>query len=319
MLVRLQQHHKAKLCDVIWQIGHQKGRDHMLNIAVLSDIHGNYVALQKCLDYALSIGIDTFIFLGDYLGELAYPQKTMDILYSIKGKYKSFFIKGNKENYWINYEKEQIGWKEYDSTTGSLYYTYYNLTEKDLQFFKSLSVKEELEFDNLPPITICHGSPQNVNEKLLPDNENTLRIMENNPNDYILCGHSHIQGKIEHNGKTVLNPGSVGVSLHSNGKAQFMILKGSRDMWDYEFISLEYDIENVIADLHSSELSKKAPYWCKVSENLLRTGEISHGTVLARAMALCKAKFGECNWPNVPEECWEQAVKEMILFSNCKS
>ena len=47
----------------------------MLNIAVLSDIHGNYVALQKCLDYAANIGIDTFIFLGDYLGELAYPKK----------------------------------------------------------------------------------------------------------------------------------------------------------------------------------------------------------------------------------------------------
>lgn len=56
----------------------------MLKIAVLSDIHGNYVALQKCLDYAINIGVDAFVFLGDYLGELAYPQKTMDILYSIK-------------------------------------------------------------------------------------------------------------------------------------------------------------------------------------------------------------------------------------------
>lgn len=79
----------------------------MLHIAVLSDIHGNYTALQKCLDYAIHIGIDTFIFLGDYLGELAYPQKTMDILYSIKEKYTCFFIKGNKEDYWINYEKEK--------------------------------------------------------------------------------------------------------------------------------------------------------------------------------------------------------------------
>ena len=285
----------------------------MLNIAVLSDIHGNYVALQKCLDYATNIGIDTFIFLGDYLGELAYPQKTMDILYSVKEKYKCFFIKGNKEDYWINYEKEPKGWKEYDSTTGSLYYTYQNLNEKDLQFFKSLSFKEELEFDSLLPITICHGSPRKVNEKLLPDNENTFLIMENNYSDYILCGHTHIQSKIEHNGKMVLNSGSVGVSMHSNGKAQFMILKGMQDMWNYEFVSLEYNIEKVIADLHSSGLSKKAPYWCKVSENLLRTGEISHGTVLAKAMALCKDKFGECKWPNVPEECWEQAVKESFV------
>ncbi len=283
----------------------------MLKIAVLSDIHGNYLALQKCLDYAVNLGIDTFIFLGDYVGELAYPQKTMDILYSVKKQYKCFFIRGNKEDYWINYEKEPKEWKEYDSTTGCLYYTYRNLMEKDLQFFQSLSMKENLTFGNLSPITICHGSPRNISEKLLPDNENTYLIMKSNSTDYILCGHTHIQGKIVHNGKIVLNAGSVGVPLQSNGKAQFMILCGLQGLWNYEFVSLEYDTENVIADLHSSGLSRKAPYWCKVSENLLRTGEISHGTVLKRAMTLCKDKFGECNWPNVPEECWAQAVKEL--------
>lgn len=285
----------------------------MLNIAVLSDIHGNYIALQQCLDYAVNLGIDTFIFLGDYIGELAYPQKTMDILYSVKEKYNCFFIKGNKEDYWIAYEQDPTGWNEYDSTTGSLYYAYQNLSPKDLQFFKSLPLKKELEFDGLLPITICHGSPLKANEKLLPDDENTFQIMENDRSDYILCGHTHVQGKIEHSGKVVLNAGSVGVPLHSNGKSQFMILKGSPGIWDYEFVGLEYDVETVIADLHASELSKKAPFWCKVSEHLLRTGEISHGTVLARAMAICQDRFGECNWPDVPEECWEQAVKEMMI------
>ena len=164
----------------------------MMNIAVLSDIHGNYAAFQKCLDYAINIGIDTFIFLGDYLGELAYPQKTMEILYAVKEKYRCFFIKGNKEDYWINYEKEPKGWKEFDSTTGSLYYTYQNLEEKDLQFFKSLPLQEALALEGLMPVTISHGSPRKANEKLLPDRENTFLIMENNASDYILCGHTHI-------------------------------------------------------------------------------------------------------------------------------
>lgn len=284
----------------------------MLMIAVLSDIHGNYVSLQRCLEHAINMGADTFIFLGDYVGELAYPQKTMDILYSIQEKYRCFFVKGNKEDYWINYAKEQNGWKEYDSTTGSLYYTYQELKQRDIHFFQSLPLKKQLKFDGLLPITVCHGSPRKVNEKLLPDNENTFSIMENDSNDYILCGHTHIQGRIEHNGRMVLNAGSVGVPLHSNGRAQFMILRGTQGAWDYEFVSLKYPVEDVIADLYASGLSEKAPCWCKVSEHLLRTGEISHGAVLARAMTLCKDKFGECNWPDVPEECWGQAVEEMI-------
>lgn len=284
-----------------------------VNIAVLSDIHSNYVALQTCIEYAANKGINTFIFLGDYVGDLAYPQKVMDILYALNEKYKCFFIKGNKEDYWINYETNgEQGWKEYDSTTGVLYDTYHNLKQRDLQFFKSLSHSEELNFEGLLPITICHGSPDSANEKLLPDSEKSLSLIEKDPNDIILCGHTHLQGIIEHKGKIALNPGSVGVSLHSNGRAQFMILRGMQDKWDYEFIGLKYDAEKVIADLYSSGLSEKAPYWCSVSEHLLRTGEISHGTVLTRAMALCKSKFGECNWPNVPEECWRQAVKEKV-------
>ena len=68
-----------------------------MKIAVLSDIHGNYIALKECIKNALNRKVDTFVFLGDYVGELAFPQKTMNILYSVKETYKCFFIKGNKD------------------------------------------------------------------------------------------------------------------------------------------------------------------------------------------------------------------------------
>ena len=72
-----------------------------MEIAVLSDIHGNYIALEKCMNYALKRNIDTFLFLGDYVGELPYPERAMKMLYEIKEKYHCTFIRGNKEDYWI--------------------------------------------------------------------------------------------------------------------------------------------------------------------------------------------------------------------------
>ncbi len=284
-----------------------------MKIAVLSDIHGNYIALEKCIEYALNKNIDTFIFLGDYLGELAYPQKTMDILYSLKEKYQCFFIRGNKEDYWIGYEKKKAtGWKQYDSTTGALYYTYHNLQAKDLAFFKSLSHTGELAFEELPSITVCHGSPNKTNEKLLPNDEKTMTIVENNPTSLILCGHTHIQGAFEHGGKKVLNAGAVGVPIGSQGKTQFMILTGDGGIWSHEFVSLSYDVERVIADLEASGLTEYAPCWTKVTKYLLRKGDKHHGMVLNRAMALCQAETGKCIWPEVPEKYWEQAVEEII-------
>lgn len=57
-----------------------------MKIAVLSDIHGNYVALQKCLEDAEKNNVDCYFFLGDYLGEFPYPQKTMKIIYDMQKK-----------------------------------------------------------------------------------------------------------------------------------------------------------------------------------------------------------------------------------------
>lgn len=284
-----------------------------MEIAVLSDIHGNYIALQTCMEYALKKRIHTFFFLGDYVGELAYPQRTMKLLMQIKQQYECYFVRGNKEDYWLTYRKNQEWkWKEYDSVTGSLLYTYNCLTDEDIHFFESLSHVQEIVIEDLPTLTICHGSPNRTNEKLLPGNEKTLEIMEKSPTSYILCGHTHIQGKIMHQGKAVLNAGSVGVSLNSNGKAQFMILHGEDGSWREEFISMDYDVEKVIEELHESGLDVKAPCLCKVTEHMLRTGNISHGSVLARAMELFSIETGKCNWPDVPEKYMEQAVREML-------
>lgn len=55
-----------------------------MKLAVLSDIHGGYIALQSCMEYAYREQADAFVFLGDYVGELAYPRRTMELLYTLK-------------------------------------------------------------------------------------------------------------------------------------------------------------------------------------------------------------------------------------------
>lgn len=37
-----------------------------------------------------------------------------------------------------------------------------------------------------------------------------------------------------------------------------------------------------------------------------------HGSVLSRAMELCRRETGECIWPNVPEKYYKQAIDELI-------
>ena len=284
-----------------------------MDIAVLSDIHGNYVALERCLEYAFSKGISTFFFLGDYIGELAYPERTMEKLYDLSDRYQCYFVKGNKEEYWIKYRSNgERGWKDKSSTTGALLYAYNSLTDRDMEFFEQLQPKQEIIIDNMPPVIICHGSPYNVSEKLLPNDAKTIDIMNSVNTSVILCGHTHKQQKIVHKEKQVLNPGSVGMPLGSEGKTQFLILHGHDGIWSEDFISLSYDVDRVIHDMHEVKLHEHAPYWNLITEHILQKGHLSHAKVLSRAMELCKEETGICVWPDIPEKHWAQAVEEIL-------
>lgn len=41
-------------------------------------------------------------------------------------------------------------------------------------------------------------------EKVLPNNDKTFEIMEKEKSSLILCGHTHIQFRVEHNGKNII-------------------------------------------------------------------------------------------------------------------
>ena len=282
-----------------------------MNIAVLSDIHGNYVALERCLSHAYSRHIDTFLFLGDYVGELGYPERSMQLLYELNKRFPCWFIRGNKEEYWFSYrDGGEQGWKDGSSTSGSLLYAYRRLSPEDLSFFEKMEISREIKLEGFPGFTACHGSPYRVNDKLLPEDEKTMRIMERVETPLVLCGHTHVQRKIAYGEKNVLNPGAVGIPLGSGGKTQYMILHGENGAWREEFISLSYDTDRVIREMYEAGMQFHAPYWSLITEKILREGKVSHGAILGRVMELCKADSGCCNWPDIPEKYWEQAVGE---------
>lgn len=299
-----------------------------MELAVLADIHSNYIALERCMEEALNRGIESFLFLGDYVGEMAYPERTMELLYGYERKYDCTFVRGNKENYWLRYRRAGgTGWREYDSTTGALWYAYHHLTERDLDFFESLPIVRRLSYRGLPPIAICHGSPYSEREAMRAGEERTREILAQWDTEVLLCAHTHRQEKLNWQGRIMLNPGSVGNSLGADGKAQFMILHGEakeeadgfgapgrRGSWREEFITLDYDREEVIRQLGESGLRQRTPNWCRITEHMLWGGsdEIDHMRVLQWVMELCEEETGACSWPDIPEKYWEMAMQEFF-------
>jgi predicted phosphodiesterase len=133
-----------------------------MNIAIMADIHGNHIALEACIGEARKLGAAEFLFLGDYLGELAYPERTIKQLERIRKEFPCTFIRGNKENYWIDHQKglnPDWIWESGSSSTGILKYVYDRLDERHIRWFEQMPISKIVKYPGLSAFVICHGSP----------------------------------------------------------------------------------------------------------------------------------------------------------------
>lgn len=280
-----------------------------MKIAVIGDIHSNYVALERCIRHALEKNVDEFLFLGDYISDCPYPQKTMQIIYEMKDRYPCHFIRGNREDYMLKHWKNPKERWTYSSASGNLLYTYENLSEKDFLFFESLDIQGIYEKDGYPSFRYCHGSLTSSTELLLPENKNMDKIMQSLDVDLLISGHTHIQEKRIYGNKILIHAGSTGVPWYHDGKTQYMILDGTKEGWKEEFFQLSYDVDKIVKEFKLSGLSEKSLYWAKLTVDVLSTGIDHTSPCLELAMKLCKEAEGEVKWPDIPEKYWKIAAE----------
>lgn len=285
-----------------------------MRIAVLADIHSNYQASKTCIEEAEKRGIEKFIFLGDYIGDMAFPQKTLGLLKYLKNGYDCTFIRGNKEEYWIHHRKyNDETWIYGNTSTGMLAYNYERLTDEDIDFFESMPISTTIGYKGYPPFIACHGSPFSVNQSMRPEYDYMDELADKLSENLVLCGHFHIQTDYWKRGKRIVNPGAVGAPLKSRGKTQFLILNGIKGEWEIEFISLDYDVSKTIEEMDEEKLFLQSSGWYRITKHLLLTGEVSHGTVARRAAALCREELGEIPLSAIPERFWERAIRELCI------
>ncbi len=301
--------HQPKNYEVMMQFLRMGGREEReVKVAVMADIHNNHTAFEACVDHALAQGIEKFIFLGDYVSDCPYPQRTMELLYLLIGHYDCTCIRGNREEYVLDYHRSQKkNWKD-GSGSGSLLYNYENLTVRDLNFFASLPIRAECTYGNCPKLLVCHGSPDSAGELLFEGEENTKRVMRDMDADYLLCAHTHVQSEWEYRGKHLINPGAVGMPMYYEGKAQYAVLTGDGTGWRCRLLRVPFDKEQVLREFEESGLNRRAPVWARMTQEMIRTGVNRMSQVHDRAKEICEGTY---EWPDFPEAAWEQALDEL--------
>lgn len=187
-----------------------------MRIAVLSDIHGNFHALEAVLKQCKKYEIDKYLLLGDYVGYYYEPKKVWDTICCLDG----LMIKGNHEDLLrasqMSFEKRLEIKKKYGigHEIALKQFSY-----KDLKKLYSLPEKRIFKFGNFS-LQLNHGSPWDQNEYLYPDTDPKIFEKANQSKiDFVFVGHSHYPfiKKLTHS--TIINPGSVGQNRQKGGIA----------------------------------------------------------------------------------------------------
>lgn len=245
---------------------------HQLQIAVISDVHGNRWALEAVLADINHRGIRNIVNLGDCFYGPLDPAGTAQILIPLNIP----TVRGNEDRIIV----EPPGASE-DSPT--LSYVKKCLKPAQLVWLNSLNLTTVVHEDFL----LCHGSPGKDDEYLLvnvlagevsfrPADELMVKL-SSVKQQVVLCGHDHVPRIVYlPGGKLIVNPGSVGLPAYTDDTpywhametytpyARYSIILGTDRGWQVENIAVPYDWEA------AARMAKKnnRPDWAE----WLRTG-----------------------------------------------
>jgi len=284
----------------------------MVKYIVLSDVHGNYKALEALLAYIENQGVDGIIALGDYVTDGPYPERTMALLHEMRDSYTCYMIRGNREEYLLDNLDNRQGWRP-SSANGTLYYTLQHVPEKDIDFFKSLPSEREVRIEGCSALYICHGTPGRVRGNVYEEaglKEKTLKELEY---PYLLGGHSHHQEIDAGYGKTYINPGSLGFAIDGVGRrAQFAILTGDDKGWEAELCSIPYDVEGYLEAFAESGVDEVGMTLNKAVKKSLVTG-VNYFYRCILAMEAEAKRRGVPSITQMPEEAWRELEHRFAL------
>ncbi len=281
-----------------------------MRLAVLGDIHANHRALEAVLARIYAEEYDGLVFVGDYVTDCPYPRETVEILRNIPQRYRIWFIRGNREDYIIEYGKNLRGW-EYGSKSGALLYTFEELTAEDIEWFAGMPVSMRIETGGCPAFIACHGSPESNRYLFHAETPEAERVIKEMDCGLMVCGHSHTPYIFRRGNKMIVNGGALGMPQNGQTKAQFAKLEYNGE-WRAEIVSVEYDIESEVAEFHESGLLRKSGVWGRGIIATIRNGVNYTVNCLYEVQRLA----AERGLPVTDEKLWNEAA-ENIGMPDC--
>jgi len=219
-----------------------------MKIALISDLHGNEVALDAVLASIRQGGADQIVCLGDVATLGVRPREVLARLRDLG----CICIMGNHDEFLL--EPHMVhDYSEAPIIAAAVDWCRDRLSAEELAFVRTFERRRDLD---LAPgrLMLFHGSPRSHMENLLattpPDELDEL--LGPDRATVMAGGHTHLQMLRQHQGSLLVNPGSVGMPFREfvNGRAPTLLPHA-------EYATVEAARGEVTVSLHRVALDKR--------------------------------------------------------------
>ena len=183
-----------------------------MKIALISDIHGNFVSLEAVLNDLAQIDVDCTVCLGDFATLGPQPHEVIIRMQEITCAH----VMGNHDSYLLDPTLIN-GYMKAPWFAETVHWCLDQLSSDDMAFLGTLKTSIEIplakEGEDDALLLCVHGSPYSNTDLILATTpEHELDEMLNGiKHQVIVGGHTHIQMMRQHNGMILVNTGSVGL------------------------------------------------------------------------------------------------------------
>jgi putative phosphoesterase len=245
-----------------------------LRVLVISDIHGNSIALKEVVN---NVGFDDLWVLGDLVDYGPDPGGVVDLVRELD---PSIIVRGNHDHAVAFNVDCGCGPSTHElSVLTRDKITFQSLTRNELDWLKRVPLTGNVEVYN-SKVYIVHGSPSNPLHGYLyyhtgsPYLDASLEKLRSHEKDarILLHGHTHYQGLIHYKDLLLVNPGSVGQPRDGDNRAAYLVIDANGDGVRFVLGRIKYDIQKLLKMYEGFNL----PEWAvKQLTQILRNGRVS--------------------------------------------
>lgn len=207
-----------------------------MNVGVISDVHGNRVALDTVL--ADMPPVDALVCAGDVVGYNPWPAECVDELQ----KRDVPTVMGNHDRAVASGTTFRFN----NMAASGVEYAREELDDEQLAWLEALP-DERIELGGR--MKLVHGHPDDPDRYTYPEEFSARMLGEE---DVLVLGHTHIQHCERFGEGIVLNPGSVGQPRDADPRAAYAVV--DLDGMDVDLHRVEYDIDAVIEAVEATVL-----------------------------------------------------------------